>query len=370
MHEVVFEKVTKKFEKVVAVNNVSFQVNEGEFFTLLGPSGCGKTTILRLVAGLEIPQSGNIYIKDKNVENLSPRDRNVGMVFQNYALFPHMNVFDNIAYPLKIRKQSQEKIMRKVNEVAENLQTKELLSRKPNQISGGQQQRVALGRAVVQKPNVFLFDEPLSNLDAKLRIEARSFLKCLQKELQTAAIYVTHDQKEALAISDRIAILDKGVIMQIGTPREIYKNPETVFIAEFIGDPPMNLLDCSLKCDHNKTVLDFSQIKLDISSISDLVRGKINDGKAIIFGIRPEDITIEYEDVSLNSIKGEVFLVEIVGPETIIHVKIGDLVLIVRDFSEPNINTGETVWLNIDLNRVYIYKKEDGKIVVLGGSKN
>jgi len=364
MHEVVFEKVTKKFEKVIAVNKVSFQVNEGEFFTLLGPSGCGKTTILRLIAGLELPQSGNIYIKDKNVEKLSPKDRNVGMVFQNYALFPHMNVFDNIAYPLKIRKQSPEEIIRKVSEVAENLQIKELLSRKPNQISGGQQQRVALGRAMVQEPNVFLFDEPLSNLDAKLRIEARSFLKCLQKELQTAAIYVTHDQKEALAISDRIAILDKGVIMQIGTPREIYKNPENVFVAEFIGDPPMNLLDCSLKCDHNKTVLDFSQITLDISPIKDLVREKVNDGEAIIFGIRPEDITIEYEDISPNSIRGEIFMVETLGPETIIHVKIGDLILNVRDFSEPNLNMGETVWLKIDLNNVYIYKKEDGKIVI------
>lgn len=364
MHEVVFEKVTKKFEKVVAVNEVSFQVNEGEFFTLLGPSGCGKTTILRLVAGLEIPQSGNIYIRGKNVENLSAKERNVGMVFQNYALFPHMNVFDNIAYPLKIRKQLPEKIKEKVSKVAENLQTEGLLDRKPNQISGGQQQRVALGRAMVQEPNIFLFDEPLSNLDAKLRIEARSFLKYLQRELKTAAIYVTHDQKEALAISDRIAILDKGIIMQIGTPREIYKNPKNVFVAEFIGDPPMNLLGCSLRYEQNRTVLDFSQIQLDISLIADSIREKVSDGEAIIFGIRPEDIAIEEENVSPNSIKGKVFVVEVFGPETIIHVKIGDLTLIVRDFSDANINTGETIWLKIDLNRIYIYKKEDGKIII------
>jgi ABC-type sugar transport system ATPase subunit len=364
MHDVAFEKVTKKFGKVVAVNNISFQVNKGEFFTLLGPSGCGKTTTLRLIAGLEIPQSGNIYIKDKNVEKLLPKDRNIGMVFQNYALFPHMNVFDNIAYPLKIRKQSQKEIMHKVTEIAKNLQTEELLSRKPNQISGGQQQRVALGRAMVQEPDVFLFDEPLSNLDAKLRTEARSFLKHIQKEMKTTAIYVTHDQKEAMAISDRIAILDKGIIMQIGAPREIYKNPENVFVAGFIGDPPMNLLDCFLKYNHNKTVLDFSQIKLDVSPIRDLVRGKVNDGEAMVFGIRPEDIAIEYEDVSLNNIKGKVFVVERLGPETIIHVKIGDLILIVRDFGEPNINMGDTIWLKIDLNSVHIYKKEDGQIVI------
>lgn len=364
MHDVAFEKVTKKFGKVVAVNNISFQVNKGELFTLLGPSGCGKTTTLRLIAGLEIPQSGNIYIKGKNVEKLLPKDRNIGMVFQNYALFPHMNVFDNIAYPLKIRKQSQKEIIHKVAEIAKNLQTKELLSRKPNQISGGQQQRVALGRAMVQEPNVFLFDEPLSNLDAKLRTEARSFLKHIQTEMKTTAIYVTHDQKEAMAISDRIAILDKGVIMQIGTPREIYKNPENVFVAGFIGDPPMNLLGCSIKYNQNKTVLNFSQIKLDISPIRDLVREKVNDGEVIIFGIRPEDITIEYKGVSLNSIKGEVFVIERLGPETIIHVKIGDLILIVRDFSEPNINMGDTIWLKIDLNSVHIYKKEDGKIVI------
>ncbi len=200
------------------------------------------------------------------------------MVFQNYALFPHMNVFDNIAYPLKIRKQSQKEIMQKVVEIAKNLQTKELLSRKPEQISGGQQQR--------------------------LRTEARSFLKHIQTEMKTTAIYVTHDQKEAMAISDRIAILDKGVIMQIGTPREIYKNPKNVFVAGFIGDPPMNLLDCSIKYNQSKTILDFSQIELDISPIRDIVREKVNNGEVITFGIRPEDITIEYKGVSLNSIKG------------------------------------------------------------------
>jgi len=290
---------------------------------------------------LEIPQSGNIYIKGKNVEKLLPKDRNIGMVFQNYALFPHMNVFDNIAYPLKIRKQSQKEIMQKVVEIAKNLQTKELLSRKPEQISGGQQQRVAL-----------------------LRTEARSFLKHIQTEMKTTAIYVTHDQKEAMAISDRIAILDKGVIMQIGTPREIYKNPKNVFVAGFIGDPPMNLLDCSIKYNQSKTILDFSQIELDISPIRDIVREKVNNGEVITFGIRPEDITIEYKGVSLNSIKGEVFVIERLGPETIIHVKIGNLILIVRDFSEPNINMGDTIWLKLDLDYVHIYKKEDGKIVI------
>ena len=364
MHDVAFEKVTKKFGKVVAVNNISFQVNKGELFTLLGPSGCGKTTTLRLIAGLEIPQSGNIYIKGKNVEKLFPKDRNIGMVFQNYALFPHMNVFDNIAYPLKIRKQPQKEIIHKVTEIAKNLQTEELLSRKPNQISGGQQQRVALGRAMVQEPNVFLFDEPLSNLDAKLRTEARSFLKHIQKEMKTTAIYVTHDQKEAMAISDRIAILDKGVIMQVGTPKEVYKNPENVFVAGFIGDPPTNLLNCSIKYNQNKTVLDFLQFKLDISPIRDLVREKVNNEEAIIFGIRPEDITVEYKDASPNSIKGEVFVVERLGPETIIHVKIGNLILIVRDFSEPDITMGDTIWLKIDFNNVHIYKKEDGKIII------
>ena len=364
MHDVAFEKVTKKFGKVVAVNNISFQVNKGELFTLLGPSGCGKTTTLRLIAGLEIPQSGNIYIKGKNVEKLLPKDRNIGMVFQNYALFPHMNVFDNIAYPLKIRKQLKNEIIHKVEEIAKNLQTEELLIRKPNQISGGQQQRVALGRAMVQEPNVFLFDEPLSNLDAKLRTEARSFLKHIQKEMKTTAIYVTHDQKEAMAISDRIAILDKGVIMQIGTPIEVYKNPKNVFVAGFIGDPPMNLIECTIKYDQNKTVLDFSQIKLDISPIKDLVREKVNNEEVIILGIRPEDITVEFKDISPNSIKGEVFVVERLGPETIIHVKIRNLILIVRDFSDPNINMGDTIWLKIDLNSVHIYKKEDGKIII------
>jgi ABC-type sugar transport system ATPase subunit len=182
--------------------------------------------------------------------------------------------------------------------------------------------------------------------------------------MKTTAIYVTHDQKEAMALSDRIAILDKGIIMQVGTPKEVYKNPENVFVAGFIGDPPMNLLDCSIKYNQNKTVLDFLQFKLDISPIRDLLREKVNNEEVIIFGIRPEDITVEYKDISPNSIKGEVFVVERLGPETIIHVKIGNLILIVRDFSEPNINMGDTIWLKIDLNSVHIYKKEDGKIII------
>ncbi|HZJ10498.1 MAG TPA: ABC transporter ATP-binding protein, partial [Trueperaceae bacterium] len=242
-----FESISKEFGTVKAVNDVSFDIADGEFVCLLGPSGCGKTTTLRLIAGLEQPTSGRIAIGDRDVTLLPPKDRDVGMVFQDYALYPHMTISENIAYPLKVRGVSQAERAAKAAEVAQNLRIAQLLERRPSQISGGQQQRTSVARAVVHKPQVFLFDEPLSNLDAKLRLEARGFLKHLQKELGVTAVYVTHDQAEAMALADRIAVMDHGRIVQFGAPLEVYHRPATTFVASFLGSPPMNLVPVSVE---------------------------------------------------------------------------------------------------------------------------
>ncbi|RLE58654.1 MAG: sugar ABC transporter ATP-binding protein, partial [Thermoprotei archaeon] len=233
MAKVSVKDLLKKFGNVIAVNKISFEVNDGEFVVLLGPSGCGKTTTLRLIAGLETPDGGEIWIGDKLVNDLPPKDRDVAMVFQNYALYPHMKVYDNLAFPLRLRKLPKDKIDRKVREVAKLLRIDNLLDRYPRQLSGGQQQRVALGRALVREPHVFLMDEPLSNLDAKLRVYMRAELKRLQRELGITTIYVTHDQAEAMTMADRIVVMNEGKIQQIGTPSELYYKPANLFVAGF-----------------------------------------------------------------------------------------------------------------------------------------
>jgi len=251
MARVELRNVTKKFGKVVAVDRASLVVDDKEFFSLLGPSGCGKTTLLRIIAGLEFPDEGDVLIDDRVVTRLPPKDRDVAMVFQNYALYPHMTAFDNIAFPLAVRRRelnlSKDEIRKRVVEVARLLNIEELLKRYPSQLSGGEQQRVALARALVRRPKVWLLDEPLSNLDAKLRIIMRSELKKLQKTLGITTIYVTHDQVEAMSMADRIAVMNKGRVLQVGTPDELYHKPADTFVATFIGAPPMNLIPCVLE---------------------------------------------------------------------------------------------------------------------------
>ncbi|WP_322799180.1 ABC transporter ATP-binding protein, partial [Thermoflexus sp.] len=254
------ERVRKTFGPVVAVDDLTLTIEDGEFFALLGPSGCGKTTTLRLVAGLERPTGGRIFIGDRDVTDLPPQARDVAMVFQDYALYPHMTVMENIGYPLKVRRRPKPEIQKRVREVAQVLQITDLLDRRPGQLSGGQQQRAAVARALVHLPQAFLFDEPLSNLDAKLRLEARSFLKHLQKSLKITTIYVTHDQAEAMALADRIGIMDRGRLLQVGTPLEIYRRPRNTFVATFIGSPPMNLLRCRFRSAEAVLVLEDGQI--------------------------------------------------------------------------------------------------------------
>lgn len=355
------DSVTKKFEDVTAVNNVSLEIKQGEFFALLGPSGCGKTTTLRLIAGLETPTSGSIMLNGQDVTRADPKDRNVAMVFQNYALYPHMTVAENIGYPLKVRKVNESERRKKVEEIARQLKIDHLLERRPSQLSGGQQQRVALARALVYQPNVFLFDEPLSNLDARLRLESRTFLKHLQSNLGITAIYVTHDQTEALALADRIAVLKGGEIRQLGSPQEIYEQPADSFVADFIGDPPMNLIDCKLKPVKDQIEIQFPGAKILIPADKVGSNHKINPDKGYIFGIRPEHVNLA---TGKGDIVGEIYAIENLGWRTLITLMVGDSMVRVNNYQmNVDLKLGQKVPVNLNFEMVRIYEQESGLLV-------
>ena len=371
MPEVVVEHVTKVFGgKVVALNDVSVKIRDGEFFVLLGPSGSGKTTLLRCIAGLERPERGRILIGEKVVFDaeakifLPPKERDVAMVFQNYALYPHMKVFDNIAFPLRIRKLPKEEIRKKVIEVAKLLRIDDLLDRYPRQLSGGQQQRVALARALVRNPKVFLMDEPLSNLDAKLRVVMRAELKKLQKELGITTIYVTHDQAEAMTMADRIAILNEGRVVQIGTPSELYYKPVNLFVAGFVGSPPMNFFDVSLKYDEKRGyILDAGDFEVKLpKELADLIT-KSSSSTELILGIRPEDIVISKEPIE-DSFVAEIYLVEPLGPETIVNLRVGGYVFKAKVLGEFQALPGDKVYVKFKVSRIHVFEKTSKKAII------
>lgn len=346
MAKVLIENLTKKFGDVVAVADLDLGVEDRSFVVLLGPSGCGKTTTLRCIAGLELPDQGEIYIGDKRVTDLPPKDRDIAMVFQSYALYPHMTVYDNISFPLRIRKRSRDDVEGAVQKVAELLRIKHLLGRKPRQLSGGEQQRVALGRSLVREPRVFLMDEPLSNLDAKLRLYMRAELKRLQKELGITTVYVTHDQAEAMTMADKIALMEKGVLQQYETPEDIYGKPVNTFVAGFLGSPPMNFFRCTL-AEHDKSrQLEGSGFTFQISKdLADLISSKVSD-LALIIGIRPEDVVLSKEPtVGGQSIKSEVYVVEPMGSTTIVDMKLGDEIYKVSVPGAFKASIGETMFM-------------------------
>ena len=304
-----------------ALEDVNITINDGEFVVLVGPSGCGKTTLLRMVAGLEDITEGEISIGDKTVNDVAPKDRDIAMVFQNYALYPHMSVFDNMAFSLKLRKLPKDEIDQKVKDAAKTLEISELLDRKPKALSGGQRQRVAMGRAIVRNPQAFLMDEPLSNLDAKLRVQMRAELGQLHTQLQTTTLYVTHDQVEAMTMGDRVAVIRKGELQQIDTPREIYLNPKNIFVAGFIGSPSMNFVYANVGVNKNSIKLNFGNDQIDYKG-DKLEKLKIFENKEIVMGIRPEAFedgnyanTSEYSE----SIKVSVSLLEQLGSDSYIH---------------------------------------------------
>lgn len=337
MARVELKNVTKIYDgKKVIIDNVNLAIKDKEFLVLVGSSGCGKSTLLRMIAGLEDITKGEIFIDEKCVNNIHPKDRDIAFVFQNYALYPHMSVYDNMAFPLKMRKLSKKEIDEKVKEAAAILDLTELLNRKPKQLSGGQRQRVALGRAIVRNPKVFLMDEPLSNLDAKLRVQMRAEIKKLHKKLQTTFIYVTHDQTEALTMGDRIAVIDKGVIQQIGTPLEVYNNPINKFVGGFLGSPAMNFISCDII--DNSIILNNVRIKLN-----DEQQKVIDSKKQVLVGIRPEKFNSENCNIEL---KADVEISEMLGNSQIVYFKINQCECAANISSECIVEKNITLKIN------------------------
>ncbi len=345
---------------IKAADNVNLEIRDGEFMTLLGPSGCGKTTILRLIAGLETPTKGDVYFDDENVTEMAPSKRNVAMVFQNYAIYPHMSVRENIEYPLKVRDVQKDKRTEKVEEAARFLEIEELLDRSPDELSGGQRQRVALGRAVVRDPTVFLLDEPLANLDAKLRVRMRSEMKKLLKDLGTTTVYVTHDQEEAMTMSERVAVINSGSVEQVDEPTQLYQRPRTRWVADFIGSPSMNLIDCDLVERGGQKILDSEHFSV---AISDGLAEKIDSnssGSGLTLGIRPGDFIVSEEKPDIG-ICGELHTLEPLGEFTIVNVQVDDLMLKAKvdQFSSEEVSE---IYLTFDEDDVYLYD-ENGDLI-------
>lgn len=342
MSKVVLKNVTKRWGDAVGVDNQSLEIRDKEFFVLLGPSGCGKTTTMRMIAGLEEPTEGEIWIGDRMVNDDLPKDRDVAMVFQNYGLYPHMNVYDNIAYPLKVRKTAKSEIRERVEHAAAQVELADYLDRKPKALSGGQRQRVALARAIVRTPTVFLMDEPLSNLDAKLRVTMRAELKHLSHELQITTVYVTHDQIEAMTLADRIAIMKDGVVMQLGTPDEIYNDPANLFVASFIGSPAMNLINGSL--DNGAFVTTGGTKLIETGTGS-------RDG--VVLGVRVEDFIVS--DAGEGDIDVPVYALENTGESVLITTQFGDQRVTVKGDRHFRKEIGERVSLRVNPDHLYLF---------------
>jgi ABC-type sugar transport system ATPase subunit len=342
----------------VELKDLDLEIKEGEFVTLLGPSGCGKSTTLLCTAGLEEPTSGTILFDDQPVNDLSPRDRNVAMVFQDYALYPHMTVYDNMAFSLRLHKTPEDMLDERVREVASMLGIAPLLDRLPAQLSGGQRQRVALGRALVRNPVVLLLDEPLSNLDAALRIRARTEIKRLQLELGLTTIYVTHDQEEAMVISDRIAILNEGALQQVGASQEVYADPRSLFVARFIGSPAMNFIAGEMAVREQSIVFRFDggTVMFPCDLVGSEAR-RSGLGNKVILGIRPEHIKVHPEK-GMGDFAAEVFLVEPVGPVNFVDLSIGDLVLKARTSPDLELAIGDSVEIECEKGRAYFFDPE------------
>jgi multiple sugar transport system ATP-binding protein len=315
---IAFEGVEKRFDDVLALHELDLEAEDGSFLVLLGPSGCGKTTALRILAGLEQPTAGRVWIGERDVTRLQPRDRDVAMVFQSYALYPHLTIRENIAYPLKVRKVAREERDRAVHEVAASLEVDHLLDRRPRQLSGGQRQRIALARAIVRQPQAFLMDEPLSNLDARLRLTMRGEIKRLQHRLATTTLYVTHDQAEALTMADRIAVLRDGVLQQLGDPAAIYDRPANRFVATFVGSPPMNVLRLELDGQRHQLVVGGTELPGGGERYLECA-----EAGAVEIGVRPEDVGLVAAGRG-GSIPGEVYVVEPTGNETLVEILVGD----------------------------------------------
>ncbi|ANV91023.1 ABC transporter ATP-binding protein [Picosynechococcus sp. PCC 8807] len=365
MASVTFEQVTKRFDDFVAVNNLNLAIEDGEFLVFVGPSGCGKTTSLRLLAGLESITDGQICIGDRRVNHLSPKDRDIAMVFQSYALYPHMSVYENMAFSLQLQGVDQTEINKRVQSAAAQLGIERLLQRKPKELSGGQRQRVAVGRAIVRKPAVFLMDEPLSNLDAKLRVQARKEISKLHQDLNTTFIYVTHDQVEAMTMGDRIAVMKDGILQQVDSPGNLYNNPNNLFVAGFIGSPAMNFFDVEQTTNEGEPCLKLGE---NLISIQKYLPQLIVDGgvtfkdRPLTLGIRPEDIYHpQYlpPDIPTVAVQATINMIEMMGNELIVYLTTAEQGEFVARFDpRATVKQGETLDVLWNVQRLYLFDRE------------
>lgn len=366
MASVTYENVYKRFGEVVAVNDMSIEVADKEFLVLVGPSGCGKTTALRLLAGLEEISEGKISIGDRTVNDVAPKDRDIAMVFQSYALYPHMSVYDNMAFGLKLRKIPKDEIKRSVNKAADILGIQDLMDRKPRQLSGGQRQRVAVGRAIVREPKVFLFDEPLSNLDAKLRVAMRAEINKLHQRLETTFIYVTHDQVEAMTMATRIAVINFGVLQQIDSPHNLYDKPKNLFVAGFIGSPAMNFFPAKLRKDNGRLIVDAGVFAVPIPA-ENAKAYQDHEGKQVTFGIRPEDIhdpDFKPANMHTENIEAKVDVTELMGNEIFLHMFSGENSFVARVDPRSNLRAGQKAQIALDMDKFHLFDAETEEAIL------
>jgi multiple sugar transport system ATP-binding protein len=361
MATVILKDITKIYPgDVKAVDNANIEINDEEFVVLVGPSGCGKTTTLRMIAGLEEISAGTLSIDGKVVNDVPPKDRDIAMVFQNYALYPHMSVYDNMAFGLKIRKFPKDEIEARVQEAAKILGIGDLLDRKPKALSGGQRQRVAVGRAIVRHPKVFLFDEPLSNLDAKLRVQMRAEISSLHHRLKATMVYVTHDQVEAMTMADKIVVMKDGFIQQIGGPLDLYNTPNNLFVAGFIGSPPMNFIHGNV-AEHSE-IFDAGEFRLPLAEGKAALVTSYK-GSPVILGIRPEDLTFDPQGTENDSITGTVKVVEQLGEQLHLHVEIRESVIIAKVPPQTKVAVGNKIFLKPDMNKTHFFDIKTEQVI-------
>ena len=357
MASVTYDHVYKRYGDVVAVNDLDIKIEDKEFLVLVGPSGCGKTTALRLLAGLEEITEGKIMIADQVVNDVAPKDRDIAMVFQSYALYPHMSVYDNMAFGLKLRKTPKDEIKRRVQQAADILGLEQLLDRRPRQLSGGQRQRVAVGRAIVREPKVFLFDEPLSNLDAKLRVETRANISKLHQQLQTTFIYVTHDQVEAMTMASRIAVMSKGILQQIDSPQNLYDKPNNLFVAGFIGSPAMNFFKSQLRKEDGRMIVDGGSFQVEVpEDRHDKYAAYV--GKQVIFGIRPEDIKDPHflpPGIFPQHVDTKVDVTELMGNEIFLYLTTGEHAFVARVDPRTRAQMGDQTQVAFNMNNMHLF---------------
>lgn len=357
------ENLRKEFGELVAVKDLTLTVETGEFVSLLGPSGCGKSTTLNMVAGLLHPTSGGIFIDDVLVNELSPRDRKIGLVFQNYATFNHMTVYDNLAFGLRIVKTPMSELDQRVREVAEFLRIGDVLKKRAGGLRLDQLQRIAIGRSMIVKPKVFLLDEPLSNLDASLRAVMRVELKKMQKELKQTVVYVTHDQLEAMTTSERIAVMNKGELQQYDTPAEIYHHPKNRFVANFIGAPSMNFVECSLVEKDGRALLDAGAFTLDTTEFHEVIKAQATSSE-LVMGVRPEDVEVMNKPAGTDSVETSVYMVEPLGAKNIVSISVGNTVIKALTPGAFKATVGETKWIRYKRDKIHIIDKKTGKVAV------